>query len=127
MKELVLELKVLFGLGKWYKVFNSKESAIAAIPDKKSILVHLSNVEICLARHEEKISAFINLCPHHQMPLNKGTFNEKQEWICPYHRHCFNLENGKNMTMPQTNHLELFHIKSNQNGLFVYKSNKQQS
>ncbi len=124
MKELLLELKVLVGIGKWYKVFSSLEAALEAIPDKKSILVHLGEIEICLARDEKKISAFINICPHHQMPLNRGTFNDKQEWICPYHRHCFNLDNGKNMTMPETNHLELFYVKSNQNGLFVYKSNK---
>jgi nitrite reductase/ring-hydroxylating ferredoxin subunit len=123
MKELLLELKVLLGLGKWYKVFSSMEVALATIPDKKSILVHLSKTEICLARDENKISAFINSCPHHQMPLNRGTFNEKQEWICPYHRHCFNLNDGRNMTMPETKQLELFYIKSKQNGLYVYKSN----
>jgi nitrite reductase/ring-hydroxylating ferredoxin subunit len=125
MKEFLIELKVLFGLGKWYKVFNSFESAMTAIPNKKSMLVHLGNVEICLARNEHKISAFLNVCPHHQMPLNRGAFNEKQEWICPYHRHCFNLKNGKNITMPETSKLPLFYVKTSHKGLFVYKSNKQ--
>lgn len=125
MKEFIIELRVLFGLGKWYKVFTSIDAAIAAIPNKKSILVQLGKIEICLARDEQKISAFLNVCPHHQMPLNRGTFNENKEWICPYHRHCFDLKSGKNMTMPETNPLHLFHVKSNHNGLFVYKSNKQ--
>jgi nitrite reductase/ring-hydroxylating ferredoxin subunit len=122
MKEFILELKVLFGFGNWFKVFGSLDSAIAAIPNKKSILVHLDKVEICLARNDENISAFINICPHHQMPLNRGAFNDQNEWICPYHRHCFNIENGKNMTMPTTNHLELFYLKCNKRGVFVYKS-----
>jgi len=123
IKTLVLEIKVILGLGKWYKVFNSNKDALETIPNHKSILVHLGHTEICLARFDDIISAFINECPHHQMPLNRGSFNDNKEWICPYHRHCFNLENGKNMTMPQTHPLKLFYVKSNQKGLFVYKPN----
>jgi hypothetical protein len=58
MKEIVLEIKVLLGIGKWYKVFNSEESALANIPDKKAILVHMGKTEICLTRNSHKISAF---------------------------------------------------------------------
>lgn len=123
IKELFLEIKVLLGLGKWYRVFNSSNEAITRIPNKQSVLVHLGKTEICLARNGNQIRAFINECPHHQMPLNRGTFNEKQEWICPYHRHCFNLENGQNMTMPETHKLNLFYVKTTSSGLFVYKPN----
>jgi nitrite reductase/ring-hydroxylating ferredoxin subunit len=125
MKLIIIEIKVLLGLGKWYRVFNSFDDAITSIPNQKSILVHLGKTEICLARNEQKIDAFINECPHHQMPLNKGKYNEKQEWICPYHRHCFNLHNGQNMTMNQSRKLTLFSVKANKKGLFVYKPNPQ--
>ena len=121
--EFILELKVLFGLGKWYKVFNSFDDAVTHIPNNKSILVHLGKTEICLARTESAITAFLNECPHNQMPLNRGFFNESKEWICPYHRHCFNVSNGHNLTMPETGKLKLFHIKISNNGLFVYKDN----
>jgi len=123
MKEFLLEIKVLLGIGKWFKVFNSIEDAINNIPDQKSILVQLGSTDVCLARNQRNISAFINECPHHQMPLNRGSYNEKQEWICPYHRHCFNLTSGKNMTMPQTANLNLFYVKVNAKGLFVFKLN----
>lgn len=123
MKALLIEIKVLLGFGKWYKVFNSSKDAMNNIPDGKSILVHLGKTEICLARNAQNIKAFINVCPHHQMPLNRGSFNEKEEWICPYHRHCFHLETGKNMTMEESSKLQLFHIKTNEKGLFVYKNN----
>lgn len=124
MKQFLLELKVLLGIGKWYRVFNSKSDAITIIPNQKAILVHLGVTEICLVRKDQEISAFANVCPHHQMPLNRGTFNDKKEWICPYHRHCFNLKNGNNITMPETSKLKLFTVKSTSRGLFVYKSNK---
>lgn len=124
MKALLFELKVLFGFGTWYKVFNSQQAALETIPDHKSILVHLGKTEICLARNNREIVAFKNECPHHQMPLNRGTFNEKKEWICPYHRHCFNMETGKNNTMPDTGPLKLFYLKTSTKGLFVYKSTK---
>ena len=124
IKKIILEIKVLLGIGKWYKVFNSIEAALANIPDKKAILVHMGNTEICLTRNSHKITAFLNVCPHHQMPLNRGSFNDKQEWICPYHRHCFNLDHGKNMTMPETKNLEIFSIKTSKKGIFVYKPNE---
>jgi 3-phenylpropionate/trans-cinnamate dioxygenase ferredoxin subunit len=123
MRKILLEIKVLFGLGKWYKVFNSSEDAIKKILDKKSVLVHLGNTEICVARIGNQFSAFINECPHHQMPLNRGSYNNNEEWICPYHRHCFNLKNGKNMTMPESHDLKMYPIKTTSKGLFVYKSN----
>lgn len=123
MNNLLLELKVLFGLGKWYKVFNTLQDALNNIPNNKSILVHLGNTEICLARNESIIKAFLNECPHHQMPLNRGNFNDNKEWICPYHRHCFNLNNGDNLTMPETGKLKLFQTKITEKGLFVYKEN----
>ncbi|HRG57573.1 MAG TPA: Rieske 2Fe-2S domain-containing protein [Bacteroidia bacterium] len=121
--EFILELKVLFGFGKWYKVFDSYHDAVTHIPNNKSILVHLGKTEICLARNETIITAFLNECPHNQMPLNRGFFNEKKEWICPYHRHCFNVSNGDNLTMPETGKLKLFQIKISKNGLYVYKDN----
>ena len=124
MRTLFFELKVLLGFGTWYKVFNSLQAALSTIPDQKSILVHLGKTEICLARNHQHIVAFKNECPHHQMPLNRGAFNEKKEWICPYHRHCFNTKTGKNNTMPDTGPLKLFYLKTNSKGLFVYKSSK---
>ena len=123
MKEFFLEIKVLFGLGKWYRVFNSREDALASIPNQKAIIVHVGKIEVCLARNQNQIMAFFNECPHHQMPLNRGTFNEKKDWICPYHSHCFDMQTGKNMTMPETNKLALFYVKESPNGIFIYKSN----
>ena len=124
IKEILVEIKVLLGLGKWYKVFNSISDAITNIPQEKSILVQLGKTEICLARYENIITAFINVCPHHQMPLNRGSFNENKEWICPYHRHCFNIKSGKNITMPSTHKLELYYVKTSLKGVFIYNPNK---
>jgi nitrite reductase/ring-hydroxylating ferredoxin subunit len=123
ISDWIYECKVLFGFGKWYKVFNSLNDAINTIPNQKTILVHLGQTEICITRQQQNISAFLNVCPHHQMPLHRGKFNEKNEWICPYHRHCFELEEGKNMTMPSTGNLQLFHVKISPKGLYVYKPN----
>lgn len=123
ISRFIFEIKVLLGMGKWYKVFNSVNDAYANIPNNKSILVHLGKTEICVARNEQQINAFLNICPHHQMPLNKGTYNANHEWICPYHRHCFNLIKGHNVTMPETGNLKIFHLKTSKKGLFVYKPN----
>lgn len=121
---LLLELLVILGRGHWYKLFNSQDLAISSIPDKKSILVDVAGTEVCVARNGRALSAFLNLCPHNQMPLNRGTFNDKSEWICPYHRHCFELKKGNNMTMSSASNLQIFHLKVNASGVFIFKPRK---
>lgn len=118
---LVVFLKSIFGLGRWYKVFPSTEIAFQIISNKKAILVEVDNVEICLSRNGDALFAFVNNCPHNHMPMHKGKFNENGEWVCPYHRHCFDMKNGANITMPSTENAQLLNVKSTSKGVFVFK------
>lgn len=120
IKKLIIEIKVFFGVGKWYKVFSNQLLLQNAVANGKSILIEVENVEVCLVRKEHKFYAFLNTCPHNQMPLNRGKFNDNNEWVCPYHLHCFELNAGKNNTMPSTSNLSLLPIKINSKGVFVF-------
>jgi nitrite reductase/ring-hydroxylating ferredoxin subunit len=122
IKKIIIEIKALFGLGKWYKVFSTQLQLENAVANGKSIVVEVENMEVCLARKEHHFYAFLNTCPHNQMPLNKGKFNDNNEWVCPYHLHCFELNKGKNNTMPSTSNLSLLPIKINNKGIFIFYS-----
>ena len=55
--------------------------------------VEVEGVSVCLARHNGKLSALDNICPHRQGPLGQGWL-EGDAVLCPWHSWAFNLETG---------------------------------
>lgn len=45
--------------------------------------------------HEEQVHAVAAHCPHFKLPLRKGTINDKNELVCPFHKSAFDLDTGK--------------------------------
>ena len=63
-------------------------------PSEGEVLeTEIDGVAICLARHNQTLSALDNWCPHRQGPLGQGWL-EGDAVICPWHSWAFNLETG---------------------------------
>jgi nitrite reductase/ring-hydroxylating ferredoxin subunit len=101
-----------------FYVFSSLDEAKNTVPEGKGIRVNLENQEVCLTRNGEVFFAFINKCPHRQLPLHQGVL-ENNNWVCPFHRYCFNLESGKNMTVDHKDRLILLKTGTDSKGVFI--------
>ena len=53
-----------------------------------------SEKEILLVRNNNSLSAFSNLCPHMNLPLEMGQITEDNEFLCPFHDSKFCLKTG---------------------------------
>ncbi len=57
------------------------------------IEIAIYGVSVALFRHENKIHAVHNQCPHQGAPLDQG-FVEEGYIVCPHHRWKFRLSDG---------------------------------
>ncbi|MTI23144.1 Rieske (2Fe-2S) protein [Fulvivirga sp. RKSG066] len=103
---------------KWFKVFESKESALNTIPDKGVKLLLLGQRRIALARFDDKIFATADACPHNGESLSKGSINYLGEIICPWHNYRFNIKSGTEC-QNRTQDLQTFPIECRADGLFI--------
>jgi 3-phenylpropionate/trans-cinnamate dioxygenase ferredoxin subunit len=107
-----------FLFSKKFYVFDSLESARNAIPEGKAIRIHLDDRELCLTRKGDHFFAFDNHCPHKGLPMHQGIL-ENDAWVCPFHRYCFSLKNGKNLTVQHPGRMELFKVGCDRRGVYV--------
>lgn len=107
-----------FLFGRKFYVFDSLEAAKQAVPEGKAIRVNVENRELCLTRKGDSFFAFYNQCPHKGLPLHQGIM-ENDGWVCPFHRYCFSLKSGKNLTVKHTGLLKLFKVSVGKNGLYI--------
>ncbi len=57
------------------------------------IETEVEGIAVCLARHNDTLSALDNVCPHRQGPLGQGWI-EGNAVLCPWHAWAFNLQTG---------------------------------
>lgn len=97
---------------KWHKIPES------VFLNKKPIQqIMLGSKDICLIYEEEKWHATSSKCPHAGANL-AGGWCENGKIICPYHRHSFDLENGKGAP-GQYNAITIYKLEEREDGLFV--------
>lgn len=107
-----------FLFGRKFYVFDSLEAAKQAVPEGKAIRVNVENRELCLTRKGDSFFAFDNQCPHKGLPLHQGIM-ENDGWVCPFHRYCFSLKSGKNLTVDHVETLRLLAVSFDTRGLFI--------
>ena len=73
----------------WNKIMLSKDLKNG---DKKK--VNFNNQEVLLVRNNNNLSAFSNLCPHMNLPLEMGQITPDNEFLCPFHVSKFCLKTG---------------------------------
>jgi nitrite reductase/ring-hydroxylating ferredoxin subunit len=72
----------------WNKVLNESE-----LPDGSRQVVKIGQLAVLLLRHDNKIHAVNNKCPHLGLPLQKGSITD-DALVCPWHKSGFDLNTG---------------------------------
>ncbi len=73
----------------WKKIMLSKDLKNG---EKKKINHHKN--EILIVRNDDNLSAFSNLCPHMNLPLEMGQITNENEFLCPFRDSKFCLRTG---------------------------------
>lgn len=77
--------------------------------------LHVAGKKLCLIREGDVLSVTSSRCPHAGADLTNG-WCEGGKLVCPFHRHKFNIENGKG-DEPQHNFIRIYPLKK-ENGEF---------
>ena len=111
----MLNLKLdfpIFNIMKWHKIPSS------AIRTKAPVqLLQLAGQKFCLIYYQGEWHATSYKCPHAGANLADG-WCEEGKIICPYHRHSFNLIDGKG-TKGQNNAIRIYRLELRQDDLYV--------
>ncbi|HWV74243.1 MAG TPA: Rieske 2Fe-2S domain-containing protein [Pseudosphingobacterium sp.] len=88
------------------------------LPDTNTITkIKLVGKTICLINDGNKLYATGSKCPHAGADLSLG-WCEKGQLVCPYHRHAFNLENGRGAE-GQGNYVTVYPLKKEDEEWFI--------
>src|SRR5690554_1632253 len=100
------------GRMKWIKIPDS------ALPKEEGEIrkVKIGPKAICLVQHRDRLYATSARCPHAGADLSSG-WCEGGKLICSFHRHAFNLENGRG-DPGQGNYVRIFPIEQRTDGVY---------
>ncbi len=76
-----------------------KSLKVSDVPEGQGKVAALNGIEIALFKHEGKIFALANTCPHRGGPLGEGSL-DGGEVICPWHAWGFDVKSGQCQTLP---------------------------
>ncbi len=102
----------------YYKLFNSLAEAERVISIGESRQVNAGGKFICLSRTKSGFFAIADECPHLGASLSKGTLNEWNEVICPWHSYRYNLKSGLECQNRSAD-LRLFEVKIDEDGFSI--------
>jgi len=77
------------------KLFESINESKKILKENIPRLVRAHEKNICIVRNKEKITAFLNECPHLRENLHRGKINYANEIVCPLHSYRFDLKSGE--------------------------------
>jgi nitrite reductase/ring-hydroxylating ferredoxin subunit len=101
---------------KWYKVaakiddINFNANGLAEIDIQGKI--------ICIARHNNRVFACTQKCPHAGGSLAEGYIDVVGNLVCPLHKYKFSLKNGRNIS-GEGYYLKTFRLEEKKDGVFV--------
>jgi nitrite reductase/ring-hydroxylating ferredoxin subunit len=102
----------------WVKIFESSESANAALTENQPRLLIVREKRICLVKRDGKFFAVQNNCTHSGGSLSQGKINFLGEIVCPVHQYQFNLKTGRENGQ-RSSDLECFPVKETEEGIFI--------
>lgn len=100
---------------KWYRIFDSAESAQNFCPERKIRKVLVKDKFYCISRNGEQWYAFDETCPHQYKSLVRGECTEDGKVECPVHKYRFNLENGQGHGL----YLPVYPVKIESDGVYI--------
>jgi nitrite reductase/ring-hydroxylating ferredoxin subunit len=102
----------------WVKIFSSETEGRTKLAGKKTQLLVLNGVRICLAAYHDEFYAFQDACSHNGESLSKGTVNFLGEVICPWHNYRFEVKTGKACDS-DCQDLKTYPVKYDSTGFFI--------
>jgi nitrite reductase/ring-hydroxylating ferredoxin subunit len=100
----------------WYKVAQSLEEINFAA--NGMAIVEINKKSVCVALHNNVLSACSNKCPHAGGHLEEGYLDTLGNIVCPLHRYKFNPGNGRNVS-GEGYFLKTYPIKVEEDGIFI--------
>lgn len=100
----------------WYKIaasideINFNANGLAEIDINGKI--------ICLAKHNNRLFACTQKCPHAGGLLTDGHLDALGNLVCPLHKYRFSLKSGRNIS-GEGYYLKTFAIEAKEEGVFV--------
>lgn len=80
-------------------------------------LIMVDRKKICLVKHQNKLYALANNCPHAGGILSGG-WCKNGNIVCPLHRYAYNLETGKGLP-GQNDYIDTYPIEQREDGFYV--------
>ena len=103
---------------RFMKLFDDTDELRRVIPMGKAIRMEIpAGKEICITRDQKMVRAFYNRCPHQGLPMHQGSC-ENGSFVCPFHRHSFELSTGKNKTFIQPERLKFLPLIKLRQGIY---------
>lgn len=80
--------------------------------------LEIGGKRITLACWEEQYYAFTQKCPHASGRMSAGYINPEGQVVCPSHRYCFDMKNGRN-TSGEGFFLITYPVEQRPEGIFI--------
>ena len=103
---------------KWYKIFDSKEKALATVPVNTAKLLKIGERKFAIANYKNQLFITDDRCPHNGDSLSNGRINHLGEIICPWHNYQYHLQSGKE-AQDRSGDLTTYVVENRDDGIYV--------
>lgn len=80
-------------------------------------MIKVDGKKICIVKHQNKLHALANNCPHAGGILSGG-WCKNGNIVCPLHRYEYNLETGKGLP-GQNDYIDVYPIEEREDGFYL--------
>jgi nitrite reductase/ring-hydroxylating ferredoxin subunit len=87
-------------------------------PSNNMLAMEVEGKKFTLAKWQDNYFAFASKCPHASGRMEQGYINPLGQAVCPLHRYCFDMKNGRN-TSGEGYFLKTYPIELREEGLFI--------
>lgn len=99
---------------KWFPLFDSVETMESKFVIGNTVLHRSMFGQLLLVKHDEKVLAFSDKCPHQNKSLERCKLVDGHI-VCPFHQYAFSCADGKGMGM----YLPKYELKVENNQVFI--------
>lgn len=86
--------------------------------ENNMVELELDGKQFTLAKWNNGYLAFASKCPHASGRMASGYIKENGQVVCPLHRYCFDIRNGRN-TSGEGYYLKTYPLELREEGLFI--------
>jgi len=87
-------------------------------PQNNMMELEVDGKQFTLAKFQDTYFAFASKCPHASGRMAAGYINPLGQVVCPLHRYCFDMKNGRN-TSGEGYFLKTYPIELKEGALFI--------